>query len=365
VRIYYDGQNYFPPQGVGRYFKNLIERLPETDVPMLSVTNLQQAHLPRHPHLDTTVGWTVPSLRAYLRFRPLRDVAARQLRWRTRGLRHDVSHPTYYELISGLPIASLAGPVVITVYDMIHELVPELDPTGRVVASKQAALRRADLVICISEHTRADLLSRHALAEDRVVVTHLATDLTPEMADGPEPVPTAPYVLYVGARARYKNFDHAAEAFRRAAEAVAELRLVVVGHRFTAAERQRLQDLGIADAVEHVGQVADAHLAKLYRHAIALVYPSLYEGFGIPPLEAMTCGTAVITSRSSSIPEVVGDAALLVDPNDVDDLASAIRLVATDAATRRRLVDAGAERARLFDWTTTATTTRALYDAIA
>jgi glycosyltransferase involved in cell wall biosynthesis len=129
-------------------------------------------------------------------------------------------------------------------------------------------------------------------------------------------------------------------------------------------EQELISALDLTGRVKNVGFVSDAHLAKLYRCSEALVYPSLYEGFGIPPLEAMSCGTLVICSNTSSLPEVVGDAAIMIDPTSVDELADAM-LSLRSISGRERLVEKGKKRAALFAWAETAKRTADLYEKIA
>ena len=145
---------------------------------------------------------------------------------------------------------------------------------------------------------------------------------------------------------------------------LADLGLCVVGAPLTDAERRRIDELKLADNVFEAGVADDAHVAALYAGSVALVYPSRYEGFGIQPLEAMACGTVAITSNSSSIPEVVGDAALTFDPEDVDALVEHIGRVATDVELRARLVDAGADRASRVSWDSTADATFEIYRSL-
>src|SRR5205085_2468268 len=178
-------------------------------------------------------------------------------------------------------------------------------------------------------------------------------------------VPARAYSLHVGARAGYKNFAGLLSAFARAGASLAGASLCVVGPPFAPGEQRRIAELGLAGRVEHYGQVDDNHLAKLYRCSVALVYPSLYEGFGIPPVEAMSCGTAVVAANRSSIPEVVGDAALLFDPDSADELTEALILLARDPSARESLAARGRERARLFSWEDTASRTLAVYRSVA
>jgi len=120
----------------------------------------------------------------------------------------------------------------------------------------------------------------------------------------------------------------------------------------------------VSEAIEHYEQVTDAHLAKLYQHSVAFVYPSLYEGFGIPPLEAMSCGTPVVASNRSSLPEVVGDAGLLFDPDNPDELTDILTTLATDSSQRERMIAKGRERAKGFSWDKTVAQTLEIYREI-
>jgi glycosyltransferase involved in cell wall biosynthesis len=139
------------------------------------------------------------------------------------------------------------------------------------------------------------------------------------------------------------------------------LALCVVGTPFSNTERKLIAELGLVQAIEHYEQVSDAHLAKLYHHSVAFIYPSLYEGFGIPPLEAMACGTPVVASNRSSIPEVVGDAGLLFDPENMDELTDILITLTDDPSQRERLIARGQERAKAFSWDKTVSQTLEIY----
>jgi glycosyltransferase involved in cell wall biosynthesis len=245
---------------------------------------------------------------------------------------------------------------------MIHELFPaELDPKGRHAEEKRRAIMAAQAVICISENTKNDLLERYPVAPEKVRVTHLASAIDASLANGPEPVPERRYFLYVGLRYGYKNFNGLLTAFARALSARPDLALCVVGAPFSDSESKLIAGLGLTTAVEHYGQVSDAHLAKLYQQSVAFVYPSFYEGFGIPPLEAMACGTPVVASNRSSIPEVVGDAALLFDPEKTDELTDILIKLADDSPERQRLIAKGLERVKAFSWNKTVSQTLQIY----
>lgn len=362
MRILYDGAIYQwqSAGGINRYFANLISRLPNDFEPVLTTCRRQGFTYPTHPRLRVL---------GFKRFRP-QSVSLKLERaylGRVAALRNfNLVHPTYYTLLSQADIGTSPCPVVLTVWDMIHELFPEHFGDGAELARcKRRAIERADAVICISENTKRDLLERYRIPEGKVVVTHLASELDESHAHGDERVPAFPYFLYVGSRAGYKNFDGLLSAFARVATAHAELTLCVVGELFSEAEQRNLAELKLGERVEHFGRVSDSHLAKLYRRSLAFVYPSLYEGFGIPPLEAMACGTAVVASNRSSLPEVVGDAGLLFDPEKADELTDILLRLAGSETEREGLVLKGRKRARLFSWEQTVGRTLDVYRSVA
>jgi glycosyltransferase involved in cell wall biosynthesis len=252
-----------------------------------------------------------------------------------------------------------------TVWDMTHERFrAQLDPRGIHAWFKRRAVTQADALLCISSNTRDDLLELYDVDESRVHVIPLATDMSTDAVTGTEATPDRPYLLYVGARPSYKNFDSVLQALARTRGDLADIALCVVGAPLTTAELERIQELGLTDRVEAAGYADDTRVAALYASSIALVYPSRYEGFGIPPLEAMACGTVAITSNTSSIPEVVGDAALTFDPDDIEQLIEHIQTAATDTAARARLIERGQRRAVEFSWDRTARETFDIYRAL-
>jgi glycosyltransferase involved in cell wall biosynthesis len=267
--------------------------------------------------------------------------------------------------LTGQRIGSHRAPTVLTVWDMIHELFSEaMDPAGAHAELKRSAILAADRIICISENTKRDLLERYPVSEGKVVVTYLASEIDASLSYGPESVPEHPYYLYVGSRSRYKNFDGLLRAFASAVSSRANLTLCVVGSQFTQTEEKLIAELDLAENVEHYGYATDTQLAKLYRCSRALVYPSLYEGFGIPPLEAMSCGTVAVVSNASSLPEVVGDAGVLFDPASRDELADILITLADDESRRQELIAKGRLRAAQFSWEETTAQTVEIYRAL-
>src|ERR1043165_407022 len=326
--------------GINRYFANIIGGLPEQFQPGLIVDRKRQVNYPSHPnlklyHLDKR-RFDNFSYRLSSIFSRIEDAL---LRRRIGYESFDVFHPTYYSLLTDL---DHTAPAVVTVWDMIHELfADEMDPSGQSREEKRRAIMSAQRIICISENTKRDLLATYNVCESIVSVTHLASELDATMSYGLEPVPPQPYFLYVGSRSSYKNFDGLLRALAKVVSIKKDLRLCVAGTEFIDSEKQLIAELKLTQHVENYGHPTDNHLAKLYRCSVGLVYPSLYEGFGIPPLEAMACETVSITSDCSSIPEVVGDAGLMFDPRSHDQLIDILRSLPENESLRSELICKG------------------------
>lgn len=363
MQILYDGYIYEQQTagGINRYFANLISRLPETALPTISTCQPRNLNYPNHPNLKTffyqRFGFKPGRFCYWLEKYYFQAVAHCN--------RFNIVHPTYYSLLSRQELNQSKYPVVLTVHDMIHELfASQIDPDGKQAEIKKKAILSAQAIICVSENTKRDLLARYSLPEEIVTVTHLASEIDASMSYGTETVPSQPYYLYVGGRGTYKNFDRLLSAFSQTISKHPEIKLCVVSSAFDSKEQQRISELQLEQSIEHYGYVSDRHLAKLYRCSIAFVYPSLYEGFGIPPLEAMSCGTPVIASNTSSIPEVVGNAGILFNPESSDDLADILLSVLDNPLERDRLIDKGYNKSKLFCWNQTVAQTMGVYRSV-
>ena len=215
-------------------------------------------------------------------------------------------------------------------------------------------------MIAISHATKADLVEILGLDESKVVVTHLGVSPPPPAASVPSGV-EGPYLLYVGQRFGYKNWARFVRAV--AASGLApDLQVVCAGAAFTPEETALVMELGLTGRVVRV-EADDARLDALYRGAAAFVYPSLYEGFGLPPLEAMVRDCPVVTADAGPMPEVLGGAAVYADPHDVDSLAAAL-VEGTSPERRDALVLAGREVAAKYTWDRTAEATAAAYRSV-
>ncbi len=267
--------------------------------------------------------------------------------WYPLGLRRDgrgldLLHCTTFRGPTSLPV-----PVVLTVHDLAILRYPEAFPRWHRLYGKtglRRTLRSADAVVAVSEHTRQEIVDLVQVPAERIRVVQNGVDdlFTP---DGP--AEEGEYVLAVATLEPRKNLARAVEAAK-----LAGVELRVVGAR----------GWGDVDVPGWVGEVPDAELAALYRGARSVLYPSLYEGFGLPVLEAMACGTPVVTSRGTAMEEVAGGAAVLVDPLDASAIAEGL---AEGAARRDELVPLGLARARGFTWARSADEVEALWKELA
>ena len=260
-------------------------------------------------------------------------------------VRPDIVHETYF---APTPYLMSGKRRVTTVYDMIHE---RYYPDDATVHHKKAALARCDHVFCISHSTKKDLCELYEFPSERASVTHLAYDDFSGFAGrkAPAALGGAPYLLFVGNRAGHKNFSTLMRAFASLPRLVKDFRLVCFGGgRLSDEERGLASALGLSPITLVQLSGGDDLLGDAYANAVAFVYPSLYEGFGIPPLEAMSAGCPVLSSNTSSLPEVVGDAALLFDPNDLNALRDALERITQSDALRQDLAGRGHVQRRGF-----------------
>ena len=270
-----------------------------------------------------------------------------------------VLHETYYSAIS---VAPVNFPKIITVHDMIHELYPDnFSVDDRTTEIKRKAVERANHVICISECTKKDLIHFFGVPENKIsVVYHGASCL-----QGSEQVKVSdPFLLYVGQREGYKNFEILLRAYASSLFLKRNFKIIAFGGGdFTSSERQLMASLNITIAsILHISG-NDGVLKSLYQQAVALIYPSLYEGFGFPPLEAMMYNCPAIAANASCIPEITGDAALLFNPYSPDDLVEKIERV-LDSDIRNQCIEKGVARHKKFTWEDCAKKTLRVYESV-
>ncbi|MBD0372846.1 MAG: glycosyltransferase family 4 protein [Pyrinomonadaceae bacterium] len=268
-------------------------------------------------------------------------------------------------------------PVVTTIHDLSFEHLPETFKRRswmQLRLTVRRTVRRAAHIITSSEFSRRDIIDTYRIAPERVTVTHAAAApmFAPSVNAEIERVRArykieGDYILAVGSIQPRKNLARLLEAYSGLLRARGQAklpRLVLVGKRAWLYEEtlRSVNLLGLASNVVFTGYVPEQDLPPLYSGALCFVYPSYFEGFGLPPLEAMRCGAPVITGNRTSLPEVVGDAGLMVDPFDTQAIAKAIARVVDDAALRQDLRELGMKRATLFDWRETARLTLNAYE---
>ncbi len=357
MNILYDHQVFFWQKygGISRYFYELIKRVSASE----NVDLYQGFHINKYG-LDNieNIGRIFSHSKIELpkTGRMYTWINAAGLKCFARKSKAEIYHPTYY---NDYCIANKK--LVITVYDMIHELFPYYFVKDATAVSKQSILKKADRIIAISESTKLDLVRILDLPPEKIDVVYLANSL--RVGVGEKRIIEEPYCLYVGNRVGYKNFLPMIEAFA-ASKYAKDLKIVAFGGgAFNSEEMLAIKQLNLTGSVKQISG-DDKLLANLYKYAEVFVYPSQYEGFGLPPLEAMYYGTPVICSNTSSIPEVVADAALQFNPNDKYSMMEAFNKILSDEGLRKDLATKGKVRESIFSWDRCANETIEVYKKV-
>jgi len=269
---------------------------------------------------------------------------------------------------------------VVTIHDCIHLMFPQYLPNRIALTYARVSIglasRRATRVLTVSESSKRDILRFVDIPAEKIDVIYNAYDERFGVEPREEDVARVreryqlhdPFVLYAGTVKPHKNVERLIEAFDLVRKhGLDDLKLVLIGDEISkyAALRRAVHSHQLHKYVRFLGYLPEETLAVMYRLASVFVFPSLYEGFGLPPLEAMASGTPVVTSNVSSLPEVAGDAAVLVDPYDSTSIAGGIERVLGDDALRRNLREKGLARAKQFSWDTSVRRVREIYQEVA
>ncbi len=355
--------------GIGTYVRNLLKQLARQDDRTEYVLLCREIDRELVSELGPNFRTVMESAPAY----SIREQFSVPLDLRRE--RVALFHAPHYVLPPLTPCRS-----VVTIHDCIHLRFPQYLPSRIGYAYARASLwtatHRAAKVITVSEASKRDILLYFRVPESRIDVIYNAIDdrfWQEPAADDIGRVREryqlhAPFILYAGNIKPHKNLERLIEAFHilRQEEALKDVQLLIIGDEISkyATLRRAVHRHKLHKHVRFFGFVPDQTLAALYRLADVFVFPSLYEGFGLPPLEAMASGTPVITSNVSSLPEVVGDAALMIDPYEPEAIADAIRRVLGDAELRATLRSRGLARAREFSWERSIRRVRQIYDEV-
>jgi mannosyltransferase len=267
-----------------------------------------------------------------------------------------IFHSSYYRISANKNAIN-----IVTIYDFIYELgyIHSFNSFLNIWQMK-SAIHAADAIVCISESTKKDLLVLYPQLKNHphiYVVGLGATFKIDEVLNLQPPLKVLEvsrtmnkrYILFIGKRVKYKNFKAAISGFFESSLPKLGFSMICVGSKFSEEENTLFSNLGLQDRIIAFENLANKELNYLYQNAYALVYPSLYEGFGLPPLDAMNCGCPVIASNISSMPEVVGDAGILVDPENIGAISCALEKL-LDYEIRNNYIDKGFTRAKLFNW---------------
>ena len=354
--------------GISRLFNEVLPRMCEIDeslhVLLLTDGNVVN-NLPKHKRIEQKA---ILPVNRFLRPERLWRSVIPDVRQFVRKLsmgsaRGKIWHTTYFTSPGEKGV-----PRVVSVYDMIFERFPDLFDgagTDHFNRQKRNCILESDAALCISETTRQDVIQFYGLDPNRAHVIHLAcSNLFRKMEDqetDDEISIHGPYFLYIGSRVHYKKFDLLLDAlskyFRK------DVGLLVVGPPWSSDEIKKMDILNIRERVRLLSGVDDQMLCRLCNRAEAFIYPSLYEGFGIPLLEAMACGCPVIASRIPSTIEVAGDCPIYIEPAELDDMIHAFDIALSEGRDSDR-VKAGFEQAKLYSWYKTAEKTLDIYRSL-
>lgn len=356
-QIYYGPEiwNLQNSGGISRYFYELIKGSGKTALPLMNKNGNYFAARLTDQSIMLAAGF---SASRFLRSQDF-DLL---------GLDHSgkVFHPTYYgsKHISDFKKAGI--PVVITVFDMISEIFPERRSLRALFKNVKASdIRSADHIICISEKTRDDLVRFFPTVGPKTSVVHLGLDKGFSPAEsGLTLNHDKPYLLYVGNRRGYKNFRVLYLAYLNSDFLRRNFKLVAFGgEQLTESELSFFPTSSREEQIIYISGDDDL-LANYYRNAAAFVYPSLYEGFGLPPLEAMACGVLTFTSNRGSLPEVCGDSSIYFDPENEPELRGLLELWLSPNFEIRTQIEKGIAHAKKFTWKKMIEDTKLVYEKL-
>lgn len=357
--VLYDSQIFDSQKfgGISRYFCEIISRLHiKYDISIRYTENhyLKQAKIGKHriyiPHfIFKRRRWKLYHKNRKLTQKILQSSAPY------------IFHPTYYDTTFLKYIGN--HPFIITVHDMIHELFPNMFKDAEfVIQQKKELIIKANRIIAISENTKKDIIRILNIDPEKIDVVHHGTSMQAPIGKHKLSLP-AKYILFVGDRSEYKNFQRLLEAFATISKTDKNLYLVCTGQDFSEKELQQIAQLNISSRVIQMA-IDDRYLNELYNRAALFVYPSLYEGFGIPILEAFACHCPIALSNTSCFPEIAGNAGVYFNPYSIESMTETIMDIIDNPQKRSQLIQAGKEQLKLYSWDKAVTKTEEVYQKV-
>lgn len=363
MKVLYDHQCFAQQQygGVSRYHYQLIKELSQVEDIEIKLSLKYSNNFYINEDKNFSVKKFFPNKNFYFK-RTILDyinrISARKILEKGD---YDIFHPTYYDPYFLKYLDN--KPFVVTVYDTIHEKYPEIiNSIDKTIKNKKVLLPEAQKILAISNSTKNDIIQLYKIPPDKIEVVYLAASINKNMAVSKEQLNLPEkYILYVGNRDFYKNFNNLLFAIEPILRDNSDIFLIAAGGgKFNAAETKLFESKKVNDKIIYKN-ADDKSLATLYSNALAFVFPSKYEGFGIPALEAMNCDCPVILSNTSSLPEVAGDAAIYFDPNDINDIKMRIESVIFNKELREDLIKKGMLQKNKFSFQKTALQTKEIY----
>lgn len=355
MKIIYDHQIFFHQNqgGPSRYFVELIKELKNLNNNPIIISPIDQNIHLKEIEEKIKKKFFFPIKKSFIT-KALNSIISQ---YYFRVLDYDLYHLTYFN-----NSFSTKKPKIITVYDLTHEKYMNDYKLSKY--PKKKIFADIDHFICISNNTKKDLIYYYGIEEQKITVTYLANSI--KFSGIYKNFFNKPYFLFVGSRRRYKNFKIILDAYSKLPKINKNFDIVCFGGgNFIEEEIKYMDKLSIDINNIHFRSGSDEELCALYKSSEALIYPSKYEGFGLPLLEAMSLGCPVISSNSSSLPEVYGDAALSFSPFSVDGLIDCINKITSDNDLKQKLILKGFERVKNFSWKKCAIETNELYKKFA
>lgn len=366
MNIIYDHQIFIDQfyGGPSRYYVKLIEEILKKENIKVSAALYVNNYLKQLPaknisglNLNKIFYEKIPfGLRKYLNDKLINKINNYYLNIMIKNFKPDLIHRTNFEDYQ------INLPVVITIYDLIHEKYSNLYSKDNYFRPKKKAIERADEIICISKNTLEDLGNYYDIKNKKVSVIHLGCEFGKENQINQNlKTINNNFLLFVGKRIGYKNFDNFIKAYSLSEKLKKDFFIYCFGGgNFTRQENKMFKELNIQNKIKHFAG-DDMQLIKMYKSASALIYPSKYEGFGLPILEAMTFGCPVVCSNSSSMPEVGGDAAAYFDPSNIENIKEEIQKTLYSNSLILNLKNKGKKRLNFFSWKKCALETMNVY----